>query len=335
VGVLCSRVRLEEKQIFRALREREVPFERIDVREITLALSGGGTEHRSHVSECAIFSARYDVVLIRCLSHTRALYAARMLESQGVRTVNAHRAIAICGDKVLTTMALVQHGVPIPGTAIAFSQDAALAAMERMGYPVVVKPAVGSWGRLMAKLNDREAAEAVLEHKKALEQADPYYIQAYVDKPGRDIRTLVVGDETVYAVYRHSLHWITNTARGGETAPCPMTPEIDHISRAAARAVGGEVVAVDLLEAQDGSLLVNEVNHTPEFHGAVKATDADAAGRIVAYALRVAADTREQQVESRERQGKMRERERPRLHAAVRLSGETSASRDGRGEKTT
>jgi [lysine-biosynthesis-protein LysW]--L-2-aminoadipate ligase len=274
--------------MFRALREREVPFERIDVREIAFALNGGGAEYTGHVSESAVCNAGYDVVLIRCLSHTRALYAARMLESQGVRTVNTHRAIAICGDKVLTTMVLVKHGVPTPGTAIAFAQDTALAAMERMGYPVVVKPAVGSWGRLMAKLNGREAAEAVLEHKKALGQADPCYIQAYIDKPGRDIRTLVVGDETVYAVYRHAPHWITNTARGGETAPCPITPEIDQISRAAARAVGGEVVAVDLLEGENGALLVNEVNHTPEFHGAVKATTVDVAGRIVDYVLGVA-----------------------------------------------
>jgi [lysine-biosynthesis-protein LysW]--L-2-aminoadipate ligase len=281
---------VEEKQIFRALRQRQVPFERIDVREIGFELSGNGAGETRPVSRSAIRGAQFDVVLIRCLSHIRALYAARMLESLGVRTVNAHRAIAMCGDKVLTTMALVQHGVPTPATAIAFSQDTALAAMERMGYPVVVKPTVGSWGRLMAKLNDREAAEAVLEHKKALQQGDPYYIQSYVDKPGRDIRTLVVGDETIYAVYRESPHWITNTARGAETSLCPLTPEIQQMSRAAAHAVGGEIVAVDLLEAPDGSLLVNEVNHTPEFHGAVKATDVDVASKIVGYALGVTGD---------------------------------------------
>jgi [lysine-biosynthesis-protein LysW]--L-2-aminoadipate ligase len=265
---------MEEKRIFQALEERGVPFERIDVRQLVFGMNGA-------------VANPYSVVLVRCLSHTRALYAAKMLEEHGVRTVNAHQAIATCGDKVLTTMALAQHGVPTPATSIAFSQDTALAAMEKMGYPVVVKPAVGSWGRMMAKLNDREAAEAVLEHKEALEQADPYYIQTYVHKPGRDIRTLVVGDETVYAVYRHSPHWITNTARGGETSLCPITAEVDHMSRAAARAVAGEVVAVDLLEESDGSLLVNEVNHTPEFHGAIKAVDVDVAGRIVDYVLEV------------------------------------------------
>jgi len=286
VGVLCSRVRMEEKRIFQALQERGVPFQRIDVRNLTFELGSSGL---SGSSTCASH-ALCDVVLIRCLSHTRALYAARMLDERGVRTVNVHRAIASCGDKVLTSMALIEHGVPTPYTAVAFSQATALATMETMGYPVVVKPPVGSWGRLMAKLNDREAAEAVLEHKRALHQDDPYYVQQYVEKPGRDIRTLVVGDETVYAVYRHSSHWITNTARGGETSICPITPQINNISQAAARAVDGEIVAVDLLETREGRLLVNEINHTPEFHGAVKATELDVPGRIVDYVVQAASE---------------------------------------------
>jgi len=277
---------MEEKRIFQALQERGVPFQRIDVRNLTFELGSSGL---SGSSTCASH-ALCDVVLIRCLSHTRALYAARMLDERGVRTVNVHRAIASCGDKVLTSMALIEHGVPTPYTAVAFSQATALATMETMGYPVVVKPPVGSWGRLMAKLNDREAAEAVLEHKRALHQDDPYYVQRYVEKPGRDIRTLVVGDETVYAVYRHSSHWITNTARGGETSICPITPQINNISQAAARAVDGEIVAVDLLETREGRLLVNEINHTPEFHGAVKATELDVPGRIVDYVVQAASE---------------------------------------------
>jgi [lysine-biosynthesis-protein LysW]--L-2-aminoadipate ligase len=285
-------VRLEEKRIFQALRERGVPFERIDVRQLTFALGRNGTDDgRSGISNlqsaiCSWQSAiPLDVVLIRCLSQTRGLYAARLLEQHGITTVNSYRAIKTCGDKVLTTMALTEHGVPTPHTAVAFSQRTALVTMDALGYPLVIKPSVGSWGRLMAKVNDREAAEAVVEHKRALDGDEPVYVQGYVAKPGRDIRTLVVGDETIYAVYRRSDHWITNTARGGETSVCPMTSEIDRISRAAARAVGGEIVAVDLLEAPDGRLLVNEVNHTPEFHGAVEATDADVAARIVDYVL--------------------------------------------------
>ena len=272
--MLCSRVRLEEKLILRALERRGVDFERIDVRRLIFDLGG---------DDCG----DYDVVLIRCVSHSRALYAAKILNERDVRTVNSYEVIATCGDKILTTLALLEHGVPTPLTAIAFGAEPALAAIEEMGYPVVLKPPIGSWGRLMAKINDRQAAEALIEHKRALggPQDSVFYVQDYVEKPGRDIRTLVVGEETVYAIYRRSEHWITNTARGGEATVCPITPEIDRLSRAAARAVGGGIVAVDLLEAPDGRLLVSEVNHTPEFHGAFEATGMDIAGKMVDYVL--------------------------------------------------
>jgi [lysine-biosynthesis-protein LysW]--L-2-aminoadipate ligase len=208
---------------------------------------------------------------------------------QGVKTLNSHDVIATCGDKIMTTMALADCAVPTPRTLIAFEEESALAAVEEMGYPAVLKAPVGSWGRMMAKLNDREAAEAVVEHQKALGSSHlTFYVQDYIDKPGRDIRTLVVGDETVYGVYRNSAHWITNTARGSYTSNCPVSPEIDRLSREAAAAVGGGIVAVDILEDVDGRPLVNEVNHTPEFHGAIEATDVDVADRMVEHVLAVA-----------------------------------------------
>jgi [lysine-biosynthesis-protein LysW]--L-2-aminoadipate ligase len=277
IGVLCSRVRIEEKLILEKLRERGVPFDKIDVRDVVFDLHDTGW-------------SQYSAVLIRCLSHTNALYASRLLEMQGVKTVNSHRVIETCGDKILTTVALQERGIPTPPTRIAFSKETGMAAITAIGYPAVLKPPVGSWGRLIAKVNDCEAAEAVVEHKEVLEaeRETPLYIQAYVDKPGRDIRSLVVGDETVYAVYRHAEHWITNTARGGWTSVLPVTPEIDRLSRAAAQAMGGGIVAVDLLEDANGRLLVNEVNNTPEFHGAMEATDVDIAGKMVDYVLEIA-----------------------------------------------
>ncbi|MCX7680765.1 MAG: lysine biosynthesis protein LysX [Anaerolineae bacterium] len=281
-GVLCSRVRVEEKLILQALRKRGVTCDKVDVREVVFDLA------LSPLPE-------YDVVLVRCLSHSQAVYATRLLEMYGTRTVNTHRVIATCGDKIMTTLALQACGVPTPHAYAAMSEGAALEAVERLGYPAVLKPPIGSWGRLMAKVNDRQAAEAVIEHKKVLDgpQETPFYIQEYVDKPGRDIRTMVVGDEVIYAVYRNSAHWITNTARDGIARQAPLTEEIARLSLAAARAVGGGIVAVDLLERPDGSLLVNEVNHTPEFHGAMEAVNVDIAGRIADYAVRVAS-TREE-----------------------------------------
>jgi [lysine-biosynthesis-protein LysW]--L-2-aminoadipate ligase len=277
MGVLCSRVRVEEKMLFAALQGRGVDYNRIDPRQVVFELGGNGLD-------------RYDAVLVRCLSHSQAYYLTRWLEGVGMSAISPHRVVATCGDKLLTSAALQKAGVPIPRTKVAFTPEAALEAIEETGYPVVLKPLLGSWGRLLAKVSDRYAAEAILEHKKTLGgyQHSIFYIQEYVEKPGRDIRSFVADDETVAAIYRNSTHWITNTARQGTASNCPITPEIDRISRAAAQAVGGGVVAIDILEAPDGRLLVSEVNHTPEFRNSIAPTGVDIPGKIIDYVLEVA-----------------------------------------------
>jgi [lysine-biosynthesis-protein LysW]--L-2-aminoadipate ligase len=277
IGLLYSRKRVEEKLITTALDDRGVTYDRFDPRDLTFELDGGPP-------------GAYDAFLVRCLSHTNAYYISRWLEGLGIPTVSPHQTISICGDKLLTSAALQEAGLPMPRTAVAFTPESGLKAIEAMGYPVVLKPLFGSWGRLLARVNDRDAAEALLEHKSTLGgyQHGVVYIQEYVDKPGRDIRVMVTGDDIVYAIYRRSEHWITNTALGGTPLPCPITDELIELSVGAAKAVGGGIVAVDLLENAEGQLLVNEVNHTPEFHGAREATDVDIAAKIVDYVLKVA-----------------------------------------------
>ena len=152
-----------------------------------------------------------------------------------------------------------------------------------------MKPVVGSWGRLLSKINDRDAAETILEHKETLGsyQHSIYYIQEYIQKPGRDIRAFVVGDQTVCAIYRSSSHWITNTARNGEGTACPVTPELNQICVDAAQAVGGGILAVDVFEDPNRGLLVNEINHTMEFHTLAPVTGIDIASVIVEYTMAV------------------------------------------------
>ena len=156
----------------------------------------------------------------------------------------------ICGNKLMTTSALAAAGVPQPKALVAYTAESAIEAIERLGYPVVLKPTVGSWGRLLSKVNDRDAAETILEHKETLGSYHHsiFYIQEYVNKPGRDIRAFQVGPETICAIYRTSPNWITNTARGGSSSNCPVTPELADICTRAARACGGGVVALDLFE---------------------------------------------------------------------------------------
>lgn len=272
VGILMSRVRVEEKLLLAELDRRGATVVRLDDREIGLDLASPGLS--------------VDVVLERSINHLRALYALKIFNDWGVPTVNTYEVANTCGDKILTTSALAKAGVPSPRTIIAFTPESALEAIDLLGYPVVIKPAVGSWGRLISRVNDRDAAEALLEHKVTLGSFHhgAFYIQEHVNKPGRDIRSFVVGDETICAIYRTSPHWITNTARGGVATNCPVTPEVAEISLAAARAVGGGVVAVDLLESERG-LLVNEVNYTMEFRNSIDTTGVDIPGRIIDYVM--------------------------------------------------
>lgn len=274
LGLFTTIVRPEEKAILAAAQARGLAVDRWDDGEVTF-----GLERPSGLP---------DVVLNRSVSHTRALYAALCLEHYGVPSVNGPEVLELAGDKVRTSLRLAERGVPTPRTVVALSPEAALRAVEAIGYPAVLKPAVGSWGRLMAKVEDPDAAEQIIEHKSALASAvhSVYYVQEYVPKPDRDLRVLVVGDEAVGAMYRRSSAWRTNAARGATVERAPLEPELKELSLRAAEAVGGGVLAVDLMESPNG-LVVHEVNPTPEFKALGAATGLDLAGAIVDYTVGV------------------------------------------------
>jgi len=272
VGIMYHRVRAEEKLLFEEFNRRGIPYEQIDDDLVTLDLNGN--------------LPKYDVVFERSVHHARALHTLEILNAANVTTVNTYEVAKTCGDKISTSAALSKARVPQPRVIVAFTPESALSAIEEIGYPVVLKPPVGSWGRMLSRVNDKDAAEAILEHKQVLGtyHHSIFYIQEYVPKPGRDIRSFVVGDETIGAIYRYSDHWITNTARGGVAEYCPVTEEIAALSQSAARAVGGGILAIDLLESSRG-LLVNEVNYTMEFRNSIKPTGVDIPAKMVDYVM--------------------------------------------------
>ena len=271
IGVLHSLIRKDEKMLLDAFKRASVEPIMVDDRKLTFDFAT---------------PPEVDVILERSINHSRGLTTLRLFEGVGVKCINSYGVANVCGDKMLTTAALAEAGVPQPASRVAFTEASALEAIEQIGYPVVLKPAVGSWGRLISKVNDRDAAESILEHKAVLGsyQHSVFYIQDYVEKAGRDIRTFVIGDECIAGIYRTSEHWITNTARGAVASKCEITPEIADISLRAAKAVGGGVVAVDLFETKDG-LMVNEVNYTMEFKNSVDTSGVDIPGKIVSYAI--------------------------------------------------
>jgi [lysine-biosynthesis-protein LysW]--L-2-aminoadipate ligase len=275
VGFLHSIIRVEEKLLLKEFRRRaDVDIVRIDDRKCSFDLHGNDFD--------------LDVVVERCVNHSRAVHALRIFHDHGIPTVNHPDVAEICGSKFLTTQALIRAGVPTPPCYLAFTPESALEAMDKLGYPCVIKPTTGSWGRLISKVNDRDAAEAILEHKQVLGSYHHsiFYIQAYVEKGGRDIRSFVVGDQCIAAIYRDSDHWITNTARGGTARNCPVDEDLSRISVQAANAVGGGVVAMDLFETPDG-YSVNEVNYTMEFRNSIDITGVDIPSMVVDYVLEV------------------------------------------------
>lgn len=272
VGFLHSLVRKEEKLLISEFNKRpNVSLVMLDDRELQFDL-----DRRPEV----------DVVVERSINHSRALHALRLYQSLGIPCVNTYDVSQTCGDKILTAVALKDNNVPQPDLRIAFTEQSALDAIEEIGYPVVLKPAVGSWGRLLSKVNDRDAAETILEHKTVLGSYHHsiFFIQKYVEKQGRDIRAFVVGDECIAAIYRSSEHWITNTARGATASNCPVTPELAELCVSAAKAVGGGVLAIDLFESADG-LLVNEVNYTMEFRNSIDTTGVNIPDKVIDYVV--------------------------------------------------
>jgi [lysine-biosynthesis-protein LysW]---L-2-aminoadipate ligase len=283
IAMLITHIRAEEKLLINGFRARGVEPDIILDRDLNFDVTAGAEQ----LAPSGVAWGDYDLVLERCVSTSRGLYALALLNAWGVNTINTYETAAICGDKLRTSLALAQANIPQPATRLTFTPDSTMDAISEVGYPAVLKPVTGSWGRLLARVNDRDSAEAIIEHRQTLGDYNHhvYYIQEYVEKPGRDIRAFVVGTQTLCAIYRESAHWITNTARGGEASNCPVTPELADLCQRTAVAVGGGVLAIDLLEDEDGQLLVNEVNHTMEFRNSSTPTGVDITAVVIDYAL--------------------------------------------------
>ena len=273
--MLYDLVRWEEKAIYQAAQRKGIDLKLINCRRLHFDLS------KDHLEEIG------DITLQRCISYFRGLHLAGLLESKGIDVVNDFHSTLIAGNKLFTTLALIKAQLPVPRTMLSFTPEASLDALDELGYPAILKPTVGSWGRLVSLLNDRDSAVSVFEHR---EQMFPlyrvYYLQEKVNRPPRDIRSFVIGDKVVAAIYRisQSSDFRTNTARGGKAENCTIDKELEDISLKAARAIGDGIYGVDIMESPEG-LVVHEVNNTIEFKNTVPATGVDIQGLIIEHLL--------------------------------------------------
>ncbi|MBP2250407.1 [lysine-biosynthesis-protein LysW]--L-2-aminoadipate ligase [Halarchaeum solikamskense] len=274
LGFCYSRIRKDETLLLETLRERGHDVAKIDVREPRFAIGDRPDEFDD-----------LDLVLNRCQESSRVRYVSRFCEHYDLPVVNGSEPTSTCADKVRGSIALADAGVPTPRTEVAFDVESALDVIEAFGYPCVLKPVTGSWGRLMAKIDTRDAAEAILEHKQTLGSYEHsvFYVQEFVPKPDRDIRVVAADGEPIAAMTRSSEHWITNAARGGEATAFAIDDEIAALVERASDAVGGGLLGVDLMETGDG-YTVHEVNATCEFKALNDAVpEVDVPARIVEW----------------------------------------------------
>lgn len=283
IALTYTRLRTEERLLLDAFEAAGIRVTPVDLRTVVFDPGHAG-----------VFEG-VDAVLDRCVSLTASLTSTRILEGLGVRCINSSQAIEACSDKLTTTIALVRRGVPTPDVRVGLGAESALGAVEAIGYPAVLKPTVGSWGRLVARVNDRDAAEAVIEHRETLGSAQQgvFYVQEHIAKPGRDIRVFVVGGEAIAAIGRSSEHWVTNTARGATATGLEVTRELGDLCVRAVRAVGADIAAVDVLECPERGLLVNEINHSMEFRNSILTTGVDIPGLVARHAARIASGCRQ------------------------------------------
>lgn len=281
VSILCDKVRYEEKSLYEKAQSKGIKSKIVDAKTVIID---------THSKKKDFLLG--DIMLQRSVSYYRGLYLTACLEFLGFKVINRYEVGQTCGNKLITSIKLEQNKIPTPKTQFAFSAESGLENIKKTGFPLILKPIVGSWGRGIYPLRDLETASMIIEMRE--ENDNPlsriYYIQEMVDRPPRDIRCIVIGDQAITAIYRYSSpsEWRTNVARGGMVELAPITKEMEDLALKAAKAVGGGILGVDMMEDKNRGLVVHEVNNTVEFRGAASVSKADIPGEIINYAVKVA-----------------------------------------------
>lgn len=283
IGIIFNRITWEIKQLISEMEKNQVNYKLLNNQKIYFKLS-----KKKDLDD------NFDVILERSLSYLRGLYSCAILESKGYNVINNFECLNLTGNKLLTNLKLLEQNIPTPETCIAFKKESVLDAIEdKIKYPAVLKPIIGSWGRLVAKLDDYNSALANLEAREIMGNIlqKIYYIQKYIPtthnlKSPTDLRIFVVGDKCVAAMGRFhpKKDFRSNIAVGGSAKPIEITDEIRKLSLKASEAIKGEIVGVDIMDDQ-GTLKVIEVNGTPQFKGVATATNINIASEIINYIL--------------------------------------------------
>jgi [lysine-biosynthesis-protein LysW]--L-2-aminoadipate ligase len=280
ICIIYDKLRFEEKKIYNDIQQKGFDATLVDGKSLIFDTESSKSDSRFG-----------DIILQRVISYNRGLHLTYCLEQIGLPVVNSFSVSEKCGNKLITSLILKKNNVPTPKTTFAFSNESARECMKKLGYPLVVKPIIGSWGRGVYQIKDQSMGEMMLDSRQENDNSFSriYYFQELIDRPSRDIRCIVIGDQIVASVFRYSSEseWRTNVAVGGRTEVAPLTSELKEIVLKASNAVGGGILGVDLMEDKERGYLVHEVNNTVEFRGASAVCKSDIAGAMTDYLVKV------------------------------------------------
>ena len=277
ITALYDTIRLEEKLLIESAKKNDINLEMVDCKKLFVDLND---------------KKNFDgPVLQRCVSYYRNLHSTAAIEGQGTKVVNCLNTGIFAGNKLFTHMLLQKAGVPTPDATVAFSKDSALEALDKNGFPKIIKPTVGSWGRMVSKINDMDSAEGIIDGREAMYPIHQvHFLEEFVERPPRDIRVIVIGDNVAAGIYRNSGdgNWKTNTHLGGSAETCEITNEIEDICIKAKDAVYGDIVGIDLMESNEKGMVVHEINNTTEFRNVVRVTGVDIPKLMLEYVKELA-----------------------------------------------
>jgi len=272
ITALYDTIRLEEKLLIESAKKNDINLEMVDCKKLFVDLND---------------KKNFDgPVLQRCVSYYRNLHSTAAIEGQGTKVVNCLNTGIFAGNKLFTHMLLQKAGVPTPDATVAFSKDSALEALDKNGFPKIIKPTVGSWGRMVSKINDMDSAEGIIDGREVMYPIHQvHFLEEFVERPPRDIRVIVIGDNVAAAIYRNSGdgNWKTNTHLGGSAETCEITNELEDICIKAKDTVHGDIVGIDLMESNEKGMVVHEINNTTEFRNVVRVTGVDIPKLMLEY----------------------------------------------------
>ena len=280
LSIIYDKLRFEEKELYEKAKNKGITTNLVDAKPISFS---------TDINQSDIIKG--DIFLQRCLSHYRGLYITYCLEFLRRKVINKYDVNEICGNKLRTSLILAKSEIPSPKTYFTFSAESFKELTNKLGFPLVLKPLVGSWGRGVFPIRNEETVNIIMEMREENDSALSriYYVQEMIKRPPRDIRCIVAGDQIITAIYRYSAvnEWRTNVARGGHTELAPITKELEDLVIKASNAVGGGILGVDVMEDKNKGFVIHEINSNVEFRGASLVSQVDIANSMIEYILTV------------------------------------------------